>query len=110
MTFARHGYVGVFYTVKYNQAFQLLTFNADFFCYNCYHALTFRGCQTPEKKNWFCLGTVKLTNAMLGVRDIGLVFIREVLVYEESGAGSMTDTTSPDSEVSCSILSYGLYN
>lgn len=54
--------------------------------------------KTPEKINCFGLGTVKLTNTTLGVRDVGLVFTKKRLLHEESGAGPTTDITSPASE------------
>lgn len=32
---------------------------------------------------------------MLGVRDVGLVFIKGILVYDKSGTGLRIDTTDP---------------
>lgn len=66
-----------------------------FFFSSCYYALTFRECQGPEKINCFGLGTVKLTNTMVGVRHVGWVFIWGILVYEESGAGPRTAISDP---------------
>jgi len=48
--------------------------------------------------NCFGLGAVKFINTALGVRDVGLFFIKRILVYEESGAGPMTDIKNPVNE------------